>query len=80
MPTRTGMLGDGTISREEPLSVARWFEPLHALLSLTRGLVRILRTVVQIPMLTMFHPGEDLALGGSVALEFIGADHAWDGG
>src|SRR5687768_4992844 len=24
----------------------------------------------------MFHPGEDLALGGSVALEFVGHEHA----
>jgi hypothetical protein len=56
MPARTEVLGDRTIGGEEPLGVARGFEPRHAPLALTHGLMRILRTVVQIPMLAMFYP------------------------
>jgi len=49
------MLGDGATDREESLGVTRRLEPLHTPLSLTRGLMRILCTVVQIPMLAIFH-------------------------
>src|SRR5262245_10686820 len=38
--------------------------------------MRILRTVVEISMLTMFDPRQDLALGGPIALQFIGDDDA----
>ena len=76
MPARTEVLGDGTIGGEKPLGVAWGLEPLHAPLPLAGGLVRVLCAIIEIPMLAMFHPWENLALGGSVALEFIGDDHA----
>jgi hypothetical protein len=62
MSPRTEMLGDGTIGGEEPLSVARRLEPLPASLPLPCGLVRILRPIVQIAMLAMLYPWQDLAL------------------
>ena len=77
---RTEVLRDGTVSGEEPLGVTRRLEPLHAPLALTSRLMRVLRAVIEIAMLAMFHPWQDLALGGSVALEFIGDDHARDVG
>ena len=80
MPTRTEVLGDGPIGGEEPLGVAGRLKPLHASLALAGGLMRVLCTVIEIAMLAMFHPWQDLALGGSVALEFIGDDHARDVG
>src|SRR5262249_54561565 len=52
-------------------------EPLHAILALPRGTMRILTPVVQIAALTMFHPEQDLTLGGTVALELIRNDDAW---
>jgi len=67
-------------STEKALSVTRRFKPLHASLALTGGLMRVLRSIIEIPMLAMFHPGEDLPLGGSVALEFIGDDDPRDVG
>ena len=76
MPTWTEMLGDGTIGGEKPLGVARGLEPLHAPLPLAGRLVGVLRAIIEIPVLAMFYPWKDLALGGSVALEFIGDDHA----
>ena len=56
MPARTEVLGDETIGREKALSVTRRFKPLHASLALTGGLVRVLCTIIEIPMLSMFHP------------------------
>jgi hypothetical protein len=38
--------------------------------------VRVLRPVIEIPMLAMCHAWEELALGGSRALEFVGHDYA----
>jgi hypothetical protein len=36
--------------------------------------MRVLRPVIEIPMLAMFHAREDLALGSPIALEFIRDD------
>ena len=80
MTTWAEMLGDGTIGREEPLGVTWGLEPLHAPLPLMGGPVRVLRSIIEIAVLAMFHPWQDLALGGSVTLELIGDDHARDVG
>jgi hypothetical protein len=58
MSAWTEMLGDRTIGREEALGLAWGLEALHTLLPLVGGLVRVLRPVIQIPMLPMFHPRE----------------------
>ena len=76
MPPWTKMLGDRTIGGEKPLSVARGLEPLHAALPLACGLVGVLGTIIEIPVLAMFYSWQDLALSRSVALEFIGDDYA----
>jgi hypothetical protein len=68
------MLGDRTVGREEPLGVARGLKALHAPLPLASWLVRILRAIIQIPVLTMFDLWEELALSGTITLEFIGDD------
>ena len=52
------------------------FESLHPPLPLTRRLMRILGAIIEIPVLAMFYPWKKLALGGSVALELVGHDHA----
>jgi hypothetical protein len=78
MPSRAEVLGDRTIGREEPLGVAWGFEALHPLLPLAGRLVGVLRAIIEIAVLAMFHPWEDLPLGGAIALEFVGNDHARD--
>ncbi len=55
MATQAEVLRDGTIGRQEALRVAGRFEPLHPLLSLPSGLVRVLGAIIEIPMLAMFH-------------------------
>jgi len=74
------MLGDGTIGRKKPLGVARGLESLHTALPLACRLVGILCAIIEIPMLAMFYPWENLAHGGSVALEFVRDDDARDVG
>jgi hypothetical protein len=74
MSMRAEVLRDRPLSRKAPLGVARGLEPLHVPLPLACGLVRGLRTIIQIPMVPMFHPREDLALSSSVARKFVGHD------
>ena len=38
----------------------------------------VFRSIVQSFVLPMLHARQDLAFGGSIALQFIGDDHAWD--
>jgi hypothetical protein len=72
MPAWTEVLDDGTVGGKKTLGLSWRFEALHAPLPLARGLVGVLRPVVQIPVLTMLHPGQDLPLGGTIARQFIG--------
>src|SRR5262249_33683356 len=74
------VLRDGTVGREEALSVARGLEPLHPLLPRAGGLVRILRAVLEIAVRAMFYARQNFAFGRFVALEFVGDEHAWDVG
>jgi hypothetical protein len=53
------------------LGLTRRLKALQAPLALTQGLMRVLRTVVQIPMLAMLHAREDLALGSPLALHLV---------
>ena len=76
MPARAEVLRDRTIGCEETLSVAGGLKPLHMPLPLACGLVRVLRAIIQVAMLPMFHAREEFSLGGAVALEFVGHDHA----
>ena len=76
MPARSKVLGNRPIGGEKPLRVLGGLEPLQAPLPLAGGLVRVLRAMIQVPMLPMFHTRKEFSLGGSVALEFIGDDHA----
>ena len=56
--------------------MARGLEALHPLLALPGGLVRVLGTVVKIPVLPMFHSWKDLALSGAVARQFVSDEDA----
>jgi hypothetical protein len=74
MPVRAKVLRDRAIGGKESLGLARGLEPLHAPLALTGGLRRVLGAIIEIPMLAMFHPWENLALGGPITFEFVGND------
>ena len=51
---------------------------MHPLLPLARGLVRVFGPIVEVAVLSMFHPRQHLPLRGTIALQLIGDDHAWD--
>jgi hypothetical protein len=57
------MRRNGAIRGEEALGVPGRLEPLHPSFPLAGRLVRILGAVIQIPVLPMFHTGQDLAQG-----------------
>jgi hypothetical protein len=78
MPTRPEMLSDGTLDREKALGVAGRFEASQMSLSLAGGLMGVLRAIVEISMLTMYHSREELAFGSSRAREFIGDNYSGD--
>ena len=57
MLARSKVLGNRTVCGEKSLRVPCGLEPLHAPLPLAGGLVRVLGTVVEVPMLAVLDPG-----------------------
>ena len=74
------MLRNRAIRREEALRVSCGFKPLHAPLALAGGLVGMLRTVVEVAVLAMCHPRQDLPLRGTVAFQLVRDDDPGHGG
>jgi hypothetical protein len=78
VPSRAAVLRHPTIGGEEPLRVSGRFEALHAPLPLTRRLMGILCTVLEIAVLAVLHTGSRVPLGGLIAFELIGDHHSRD--
>ena len=76
MTTWAEVLQDGTRGGEEPLGMTRGLAPLHAPFPLPCRLMRVLGAIIEIPVLAMLHSRQDFALSRSIALQFIGDDHA----
>jgi hypothetical protein len=76
MLSRAKVLGHGVIRREESLRMTRRFESLHAPLALAGRLMRVLRTVIEVAVLAMFHTREDVLLGRAVTFQLIRDEHA----
>jgi hypothetical protein len=72
----TEMLGNRPICREKSLGMPWGLEALHPSLPLARGLMGVLGTVIEVPMLAMLHSRQDVALGGPIAFELVGDDDA----
>ncbi len=77
MTSGAKVLCNGTIGREKALGTAWRFEALHPSFPLAGGLMGVLRPVIQIPMLAMFHARQELPLGGSITLQLIRDDDPW---
>jgi len=69
------MRADDPVHLDEVLGVPGGLEPAHASLPLTRWLMRILGTVIQIPVLPVSHTGHQDPFGSGVAAQFVGDDH-----
>ena len=76
MPTRSEVLRNRPIRGEKPLRMSRRFKPLYPSLPLTGPLMRVLGAILEVFVLPMFDPRQKLLLGGAVAFQFIGYDHA----
>ena len=59
------------VAGEEPLGMPRRLEPLHLSFSPSRRLVRDFSLVVEVTALSMFAPGQDLPLGGTIAAQLV---------
>jgi hypothetical protein len=75
MAARAEVAVDRPVSGEEALRVPRRLEALPLALAPARWPMRILRPIVAIPALSMLDARQDLALGSSVAAQFVGDDH-----
>ena len=62
------------VAGEEPLGMPRRLEPLHLSFSPSRRLVRDFSLVVEVTALSMFAPGQDLPLGGTIAAQLVRHD------
>jgi hypothetical protein len=78
VPPRPEVRCDGSIGGEKALGMPSGLEPLHPSFPLSRGLMGVFGMVVQIAVLPMFHAGQGLALGSSVAPRRIRDDDPWD--
>ena len=68
MPARSEVLSNWPIRGEEALHVPGGLEPLHASLPLTCGLMRVLGAIIEVAVLAVLHPREDLPLRSPVAV------------
>jgi hypothetical protein len=65
------------IRGEEALGVPGRLEPLHPSFPLASGLVGVFCPVIQIAMLSMLYPRQDLPVGSPTARQFIRDNHPW---
>src|SRR5262252_6045815 len=78
MPSGSKVLGNRSVRRQKALSMTRRLQPLHTILTLTRGTMGMLTPVVQIATLAVFDPGQDLSFGRAVALQLLRDDDPRD--
>jgi hypothetical protein len=69
---------DESVSREKILCLPRRFESLHLPFASSGWPMQVFRAIVQVPALSMFNLGKQIAPGRAVASKFIGDDHARD--
>lgn len=75
---RADVWRDRIIGGKEPLGVSCGLKPLQAPFPLAGRLVGVFSPVVEVAVLSVFHPRQHLPLRGTIALQVIGDDHAWD--
>ena len=76
--SRPEMLSDRAIGGEKALGMGGGLELLRPPFPLACGLAGILRAIIQIAMLPMFHTGQDLAPRRLIALQFVGHNYPRD--
>jgi hypothetical protein len=77
MPSGAEVLGNGAIRRQKTLGTPGRLEPLHTILTLPRGAMRVLTPVIEVAALTVLYSWQYLAFGRAIAFEFIRNDDPW---
>jgi hypothetical protein len=77
MPSRSKALGNGAVGRQKTLGMPGRLEPLHAILTLPCGAMRVLTPVIEVAALTVLYSWQYLACGRAIAFEFIRHDDPW---
>src|SRR5215468_5955228 len=77
MPSRSKVLGNGAVGRQKTLGMPGRLEPLHAILTLPCGAMRVLTPVIEVAALTVLYSWQYLAFGRAIAFEFIRNDDPW---
>jgi hypothetical protein len=77
MPSRSEMLGNGSIRGQKSLARPGGFEPLQAIFSLACGPMGVLTAVVERATLPVFHAGQSLLLRRAVAFQLLRDNHPW---
>ena len=75
---RLEVLGNRSVRGEKALRVSWRLEPLHAPLPLARRLVGVLRSIIQVAVLSMFDTGQYLAHRSTIAPQLIRDDDSRD--
>ena len=68
---------DDSVHLDKPLGVPSGFEPSHSSLPLSRRLMRVLRAVVQVPMLAMGNAGHHHSFRCPVTAQLVSHNDAW---
>src|SRR5262249_46662813 len=77
MPSGAEVLGNGAIRRQKTLGMPGRLEPLHAILTLPCGAMRVLTPVIEVAALPVLYSWQYLAFGRAIAFEFIRNDDPW---
>src|SRR4051794_38042211 len=71
------MRSNDSVNLDKPLGMPTGLEPAHSPLAFSRRLVRVLRPVVQIPMLSVSNAGHHDSFRCRVAAQLVRDDYAW---
>ena len=77
MPSRPEVAVDHRVRRQESLCLTVRFEPLHLSLSSSRGSMRILSPIVQIPAGPVSYLRHDRSLSNAVAAQAVRDEASW---
>src|SRR4029077_4314836 len=77
MPSGAEVLGNGAIRRQKSLGMTGGCEPLHTILALARGAMRVFAPVIEVTALPMFHSRQDLPFGRAITLELVRDNNPW---
>ena len=77
MTSGTEVRGDDPVHLDKALDMPSGLKPSHASLPFARRLMGVLRSVIEVPVLSMSNAGHHNPFCGRIAAQLIRHDHAW---